>query len=169
MTLWLLAVSDTVTPATRLRKATSFVPGSTLALQLAASVQLLVPAPPSQHTPVQLMPVSVRRNTLVAPRSMIAPLTPGGRFGVAKLPLAVPVEVRVSKLCPPSVKPLISVLFKVPPRVTLPAPAPATATWSYCVPAIVPPISASMVPVLVRLPVMVRMPATPTPPGCSVP
>ena len=151
----------TVTPATRFRKATSFTPGKRLVLQLAASVQAVVPAPPSQQTPVQTPPLSVRRKRLPT----IAPLIPGGTDRVVKLPEAVPEAVITSKLCEAGTKPLISGAFRVPPSVTL----PVTTIWSYWVPATVPPSSTSIVPVLFRLPMMASEPAAPLPPGFTVP
>ena len=135
--------------------------GSTLVDQLSASIQFSVPAPPSQQMPAHA-PECVRRKTLPT----IAPLIPGGRLRVVKLPLAVPPPVMMSKLCPAGTKLLIRVLLSVPPpRVTF----PDTAITSYCVPAVVPPISASMVPLLSRLPVMDKVPATPVPPGFRFP
>ena len=112
-----------MTPATRLRKAISLIPGSKSPVQFAAVFQLVLPPPPSQQTPVQLTPLAVSRYTLPT----IALLTPDGRLRVVKLPLALPPAVITSKLCPTGVKPLMRGLFRVPARFTL----PDTARTSY--------------------------------------
>ena len=164
--MWAPLECVTVTPATRFRKATSVAPGNTSPLQLAAVFQSVSPPPPSQHTPVQMTPVSVSRNTLAAGMNALFRVDNGVRV---KLPLPVPVRVTTSKLWPASVKPLIRLVASVPPAVTLPAPAPDTATTSYCVPGAVPPMSASIVPVLTRLPTIESVPAAPTPPGLRMP
>ena len=154
--------SVTSTPATRPRKAISLDVGRASPTQLAASVHCVVPAPPSQQTPVQ-EPKCVSRNTL----PMSAPFTPGATLTVAKLPLAPVPAVRMLKLSPPSVKPLINGALRVPPTTRL----PDTASTSCCVPAIGPPISVSMMPpaALVKLPATARMPVLPLPAGRTVP
>ena len=62
-------------------------------------------------------------------------LLPVGKFVVAKLPLVV-FAVITPKFWPLGANPLMVLALSVPPRVTL----PVTASTSYCVPAVVPPI-----------------------------
>ena len=96
----------------------------------------------------------------------IAPFTPNGKVGVVKLPLIVPPDVITSKLCPLGTKLLIVEVVRWPVAATL----PETANWSYWVPTVTPPSSASIVPVeLSKWPVMLRAPKLPGPPGRIVP
>jgi len=64
---------------------------------------------------------------------------------VANVPLmqaVVAAQVRIVKLLPVAgTKPLSKETLSVPPSVAVPA-APVRFTWSYCVPAVGPPISA---------------------------
>ena len=110
----------TVTPLTRLSCTKSFAPGSTSPVQFAAAAQSVLPAPPSQHTPVQAPPDCVRRKTLPT----MAPLIPGGNARTAKLPLTGPVVALMTSklwpLWPLGTKPLMRLLLSVPPRVALP-------------------------------------------------
>ena len=115
----LLPDSMTLTPATLSMDTRALIPGLASPLQLAPSVQRLVPAPPSQQMPVQPPPESVSLNTLLARMKALLRLETGKRV---KLPEPVPVPVRVttSKLWPASTNPLIRLVVSVPPAVTLP-------------------------------------------------
>ena len=88
----------------------------------------MVPAPPSQHTPVQTagigQPVDVADDAATDGRRQVA---------VAKLPDAVPAAVTTSKLCPPSVKPLMRGGREVPPAVKLPSVLAAPADCHHVV------------------------------------
>jgi len=98
---------------------------------------------------------------------MIAPFTPEGRLDVAKLPMAVVPALITSKLCPLGVKLFINEPVRVPPRLAV----PDTDSTSYCVPAVVPPMSIfRFEPVeSCRSPFIVRMSAVPSPPGVMIP